>query len=149
MSVTPWCRGQMQTDVFMQASEWFCVLSRFSTCFLGTNEANATWFYCSTPNSECSPILQCVMCFQLIEGNKNAYASVINDLHPPVITRYVRLIPVTVLSTTVCMRVELYGCPWEGRNAQTRGARRVLRLSGLLISAFISSPKCLLRSRDE
>uniref|UniRef100_A0A3Q3LXR6 Discoidin domain-containing receptor 2 n=1 Tax=Labrus bergylta TaxID=56723 RepID=A0A3Q3LXR6_9LABR len=46
-------------------------------------------------------------------ANKNAYASVINDLHPPVITRYVRLIPVTTLSTTVCMRVELYGCPWE------------------------------------
>lgn len=85
------------------------------------------------------------MCFQLIEGNKNAYASVINDLHPPVITRYVRLIPVTVLSTTVCMRVELYGCPWEGRNAQTHRARRVLWLSSLLISAFISSPKCLLR----
>lgn len=50
-----------------------------------------------------------------MEGNKNAYASVINDLHPPIITRYVRLIPVTKLSTTVCMRVELYGCPWEGR----------------------------------
>uniref|UniRef100_A0A4W6G3N1 Discoidin domain-containing receptor 2 n=1 Tax=Lates calcarifer TaxID=8187 RepID=A0A4W6G3N1_LATCA len=49
----------------------------------------------------------------VMEGNKNAYASVINDLHPPVITRYVRLIPVTKLSTTVCMRVELYGCPWD------------------------------------
>ncbi|XP_070820825.1 discoidin domain-containing receptor 2 [Chaetodon trifascialis] len=49
----------------------------------------------------------------VMEGNKNAYASVINDLHPPIITRYVRLIPVTKLSTTVCMRVELYGCPWE------------------------------------
>uniref|UniRef100_A0A8C4H886 Discoidin domain-containing receptor 2 n=1 Tax=Dicentrarchus labrax TaxID=13489 RepID=A0A8C4H886_DICLA len=49
----------------------------------------------------------------VMEGNKNAYTSVINDLHPPIITRYVRLIPVTKLSTTVCMRVELYGCPWE------------------------------------
>lgn len=49
----------------------------------------------------------------VIEGNKNAYASVINDLHPPIITRYVRLIPITILSTTVCMRVELYGCPWD------------------------------------
>lgn len=49
-----------------------------------------------------------------MEGNKNAYTSVINDLHPPVITRHVRLIPVTRLSTTVCMRVELYGCPWDG-----------------------------------
>uniref|UniRef100_A0A8D3B3L8 Discoidin domain-containing receptor 2 n=1 Tax=Scophthalmus maximus TaxID=52904 RepID=A0A8D3B3L8_SCOMX len=49
----------------------------------------------------------------VMEGNKNAYTSVINDLHPPVITRHVRLIPVTRLSTTVCMRVELYGCPWD------------------------------------
>ncbi|XP_069562025.1 discoidin domain-containing receptor 2 isoform X1 [Brachyistius frenatus] len=49
----------------------------------------------------------------VIEGNKNAYTSVINDLHPPIITRYIRLIPVTKLSTTVCMRVELYGCPWD------------------------------------
>lgn len=53
--------------------------------------------------------------FQLIEGNKNTYASVINDLHPPIITRYIRLLPITKLSPTVCMRVELYGCPWEGR----------------------------------
>uniref|UniRef100_A0AAQ5XTU7 Discoidin domain-containing receptor 2 n=1 Tax=Amphiprion ocellaris TaxID=80972 RepID=A0AAQ5XTU7_AMPOC len=49
----------------------------------------------------------------VMEGNKNAYASVINDLHPPIVTRHVRLIPVTKLSTTVCMRVELYGCPWD------------------------------------
>ncbi|XP_077571525.1 discoidin domain-containing receptor 2-like isoform X1 [Stigmatopora nigra] len=48
----------------------------------------------------------------VMEGNKNAYAPVINDLHPPVVTRWVRLIPLTELST-VCMRVELYGCPWE------------------------------------
>ncbi|KAL3062354.1 hypothetical protein OYC64_002210 [Pagothenia borchgrevinki] len=49
----------------------------------------------------------------VMEGNKNAYTSLINDLHPPIITRYVRLIPVPKLSTTVCMRVELYGCLWE------------------------------------
>lgn len=53
--------------------------------------------------------------FQLIDGNVNTYDSVIKDLHPPIITRYIRLLPVTKLSPTVCMRVELYGCPWEGR----------------------------------
>uniref|UniRef100_A0A672GC73 receptor protein-tyrosine kinase n=1 Tax=Salarias fasciatus TaxID=181472 RepID=A0A672GC73_SALFA len=51
---------------------------------------------------------------EVIQGNKNAYESVINDLHPPVIARHVRLIPVTKPSTAVCMRVELYGCPWDG-----------------------------------
>ncbi|XP_054629369.1 discoidin domain-containing receptor 2 isoform X2 [Dunckerocampus dactyliophorus] len=48
----------------------------------------------------------------VMEGNKNAYEPIINDLHPPVVTRWVRLIPLTELST-VCMRAELYGCPWE------------------------------------
>lgn len=48
----------------------------------------------------------------VMDGNKNAYTSVINDLHPPVITRHVRLIPL-ITQSTVCMRVELYGCPWE------------------------------------
>ncbi|XP_030581560.1 discoidin domain-containing receptor 2-like isoform X3 [Archocentrus centrarchus] len=50
---------------------------------------------------------------EVIEGNKDAYTSVFKDLHPPIVTRHVRLLPVTKLSTTVCMRVELYGCPWE------------------------------------
>uniref|UniRef100_A0A3P8R3V2 receptor protein-tyrosine kinase n=1 Tax=Astatotilapia calliptera TaxID=8154 RepID=A0A3P8R3V2_ASTCA len=50
---------------------------------------------------------------EIIEGNKDAYTSVIKDLRPPIVTRYVRLLPVTRLSTTVCMRVELYGCSWD------------------------------------
>ncbi|KAF6716962.1 Discoidin domain-containing receptor 2, partial [Oryzias melastigma] len=49
----------------------------------------------------------------VIEGNKNTYAIVYKELHPSIIARYVRLIPVTEHSSTVCMRVELYGCPWH------------------------------------
>ncbi|XP_061586604.1 discoidin domain-containing receptor 2 isoform X1 [Cololabis saira] len=50
---------------------------------------------------------------EVIPGNDNTYAIVYRDLHPPLIARYVRLMPVTKPSTTVCMRVELYGCPWD------------------------------------
>nr|XP_015222251.1 PREDICTED: discoidin domain-containing receptor 2-like isoform X1 [Lepisosteus oculatus]XP_015222252.1 PREDICTED: discoidin domain-containing receptor 2-like isoform X1 [Lepisosteus oculatus] len=50
---------------------------------------------------------------KVIEGNNNPYDSVIKDLHPPIIARYLRVIPVTNVPTTVCMRVELYGCPWH------------------------------------
>uniref|UniRef100_A0A3Q2UPX1 receptor protein-tyrosine kinase n=1 Tax=Fundulus heteroclitus TaxID=8078 RepID=A0A3Q2UPX1_FUNHE len=32
---------------------------------------------------------------------------------PAIIARYVRVIPITRSPTTVCMRVELYGCSWE------------------------------------
>ncbi|XP_043967825.1 discoidin domain-containing receptor 2-like isoform X2 [Gambusia affinis] len=50
---------------------------------------------------------------EVLEGNKDTYGVFSNDLKPPIIARYVRVIPVTRLSTTVCMRVELYGCPWD------------------------------------
>ncbi|XP_062310050.1 discoidin domain-containing receptor 2 [Osmerus eperlanus] len=50
---------------------------------------------------------------RVVEANANTYASVIKDLHPPIITRFLRLVPFTKVPTTVCMRVELYGCPWH------------------------------------
>ncbi|XP_012992373.1 discoidin domain-containing receptor 2 isoform X1 [Esox lucius] len=50
---------------------------------------------------------------KIMKANDNSYASVIKDLHPPVISRFIRLIPVTQVPNTVCMRVELYGCPWH------------------------------------
>uniref|UniRef100_A0A3P8VPI4 receptor protein-tyrosine kinase n=1 Tax=Cynoglossus semilaevis TaxID=244447 RepID=A0A3P8VPI4_CYNSE len=48
-----------------------------------------------------------------VDANSDAYNHVFKDLHPPIITRHIRLIPSTEVSTTVCMRVELYGCPWD------------------------------------
>uniref|UniRef100_A0A8C7CGH4 receptor protein-tyrosine kinase n=1 Tax=Oncorhynchus kisutch TaxID=8019 RepID=A0A8C7CGH4_ONCKI len=56
-----------------------------------------------------------------MEANDNAYVSVIKDLHPPIISRYIRLIPVTKMPTTVCMRLELYGCPWHGESSSPEG----------------------------
>lgn len=52
---------------------------------------------------------------QIIEGNKNAYDIVLKDLEPPIIARFVRFMPVTDPTASVCMRVELYGCEWLGQ----------------------------------
>ncbi|KAG9277271.1 discoidin domain-containing receptor 2 isoform X1 [Astyanax mexicanus] len=49
---------------------------------------------------------------QVIEGNRNAYDVVLQDLQPPIIARFVRFMPVIDHSMNVCMRVELYGCEW-------------------------------------
>ncbi|XP_038143047.1 discoidin domain-containing receptor 2 isoform X3 [Cyprinodon tularosa] len=49
---------------------------------------------------------------EVLEGNKDTYGVSSNDLKPAIIARFVRVIPVS-RATTVCMRVELYGCPWE------------------------------------
>ncbi|KFW09188.1 Discoidin domain-containing receptor 2, partial [Fulmarus glacialis] len=49
---------------------------------------------------------------QVIQGNIDTYDVVLKDLRPPIIARFVRVIPVTEMPMTVCMRVELYGCVW-------------------------------------
>lgn len=52
----------------------------------------------------------------MIQGNIDTYDVVLKDLRPPIIARYIRVIPVTELPMTVCMRVELYGCMWFGKD---------------------------------
>ncbi|XP_051003760.1 discoidin domain-containing receptor 2 isoform X1 [Acomys russatus] len=49
---------------------------------------------------------------QVLDGNSNPYDVFLKDLEPPIVARFVRLIPVTDHSMSVCMRVELYGCVW-------------------------------------
>ncbi|KAM6296888.1 discoidin domain-containing receptor 2-like [Aegotheles albertisi] len=49
---------------------------------------------------------------KVIQGNIDAYDVVLKDLRPPIIARFIRVIPVTEMPMTVCMRVELYGCVW-------------------------------------
>ncbi|NWR55287.1 DDR2 protein, partial [Bucorvus abyssinicus] len=49
---------------------------------------------------------------KVIQGNIDTYDVVLKDLRPPIIARFVRVIPVTKMPVTVCMRVELYGCVW-------------------------------------
>ncbi|XP_030062824.1 discoidin domain-containing receptor 2 [Microcaecilia unicolor] len=49
---------------------------------------------------------------QVIDGNLNPYATVLKDLEPPIVARFIRFIPVTDHSINVCLRVELYGCVW-------------------------------------
>ncbi|XP_029474022.1 discoidin domain-containing receptor 2 isoform X2 [Rhinatrema bivittatum] len=49
---------------------------------------------------------------QVLEGNANPYDIVLKDLEPPIVARFVRVIPVSDHSMNVCLRVELYGCVW-------------------------------------
>ncbi|KAG9333373.1 hypothetical protein JZ751_012733, partial [Albula glossodonta] len=77
---------------------------------------------------------------KVMEANDNAYASVIKDLHPPIIGRFLRLIPVTKLPTTVCMRVELYGCPWhDGLTSYSSPEGQVMMSPGYPITSLNDS----------
>lgn len=49
----------------------------------------------------------------MIDGNKNTYLESKHELEPPMWASKVRFWPYSYHRRTVCMRVELYGCPWN------------------------------------
>ncbi|XP_021918994.1 discoidin domain-containing receptor 2-like [Zootermopsis nevadensis] len=50
---------------------------------------------------------------KVLSGNTNTYLVVRQELELPFVASRVRFIPYSLHTRTVCMRVELYGCPWE------------------------------------
>lgn len=50
---------------------------------------------------------------KVLTGNTNTYLVVKQRLELPFVATKVRFIPYSEHPRTVCMRVELYGCPWE------------------------------------
>lgn len=50
---------------------------------------------------------------QVIKGSTNTYLESKHELEPPMWASKVRFWPYSYHRRTVCMRVELYGCPWN------------------------------------
>lgn len=50
-----------------------------------------------------------------MSGNENTYDVVLKDLGPPIVARMVRFYPLADRVMSVCLRVELYGCVWDGK----------------------------------
>ncbi|KAF7273017.1 hypothetical protein GWI33_014235 [Rhynchophorus ferrugineus] len=67
---------------------------------------------------------------KVLTGNSNTYLVVRQRLELPFIASRVRFIPYSEHPRTVCMRVELYGCPWE-RDETGIFALRGRRLNGV------------------
>ncbi|KAL3871570.1 hypothetical protein ACJMK2_039561 [Sinanodonta woodiana] len=49
---------------------------------------------------------------EIFEGNSNTYIAELRTVSPPIIGRRIRFIPYSKYPRTVCMRIEVYGCPW-------------------------------------
>ncbi|KAL3871584.1 hypothetical protein ACJMK2_039575 [Sinanodonta woodiana] len=49
---------------------------------------------------------------EVFDGNSNTYITEVRKVSPPIIGKHIRLIPYSRYPRTICMRVELYGCPW-------------------------------------
>ena len=50
----------------------------------------------------------------MINGNSNTYIAEMREISPPILAKRIRFIPYSKIRKTVCLRVELYGCPFEG-----------------------------------
>ncbi|KAK4805472.1 hypothetical protein QYF61_000607 [Mycteria americana] len=50
---------------------------------------------------------------QVIGGNEDPEGVVLKDLAPPPVARALRVYPRAPRAMSVCLRLELYGCPWE------------------------------------
>jgi discoidin domain receptor family protein 2 len=62
-----------------------------------------------------STIFSVSVMLQVIEGNSNTYLGSKRELDPPVWASRIRFLPYSYHRRTVCMRVELYGCYWNGK----------------------------------
>lgn len=60
---------------------------------------------------------------QVILGNRNTYLEAKRELDPPVWASKVRFLPFSYHRRTVCMRVEIYGCYWNGKFLQEGGRK--------------------------
>ena len=52
---------------------------------------------------------------QVIGGNEDPQGVVLKDLSPPLVAVALRVHPRAPRAMSVCLRLELYGCPWDGR----------------------------------
>ena len=53
--------------------------------------------------------------FQILPGNGNTYAVANNTLNPAIFASKIRLVPYSDHPRTVCMRIELVGCLFQGK----------------------------------
>ncbi len=55
-----------------------------------------------------------------MEGNTDTYTGVEHELDPPIVgATHIRIIPFSRHLRTVCLRFELYGCPYDGNISDT------------------------------
>ena len=51
---------------------------------------------------------------EILEGNTNTYIAVKQDLEPVILASKIRFHPYSPHQRTICMRVEVYGCAYDG-----------------------------------
>ncbi|KAK3610982.1 hypothetical protein CHS0354_015099 [Potamilus streckersoni] len=85
---------------------------------------------------------------EIFDGNSNTYIPEVRPVSPSIIGKRIRFIPYSRYPRTVCMRVEVYGCPWldgivayDVRQGERRGMEVDLldfTYDGLIIENYLT-----------
>ena len=59
---------------------------------------------------------KCVTNWKILPGNTNPWLAVVQQLDHPFVAERIRFLPYSHHPRTTCMRVEIYGCQWTGKN---------------------------------
>lgn len=51
---------------------------------------------------------------EVLEGNEDTVTVVRQNLDPPIVAAQIRIVPYSTYPRTMCLRVEFYGCPYNG-----------------------------------
>ena len=65
--------------------------------------------------------------FQILPGNSNTYAGANNTLNPAIFASKIRLIPYSDHPRTVCLRIELVGCIFQGKIHVRQGIKCIYK----------------------
>lgn len=51
---------------------------------------------------------------EVLDGNEDTSTAVRRNLDPPIVASQIRIVPYSTYARTMCLRVEFYGCPYNG-----------------------------------
>lgn len=52
---------------------------------------------------------------EVLDGNEDTVTTVRQNLDPPIVASTIRIVPYSTYARTMCLRVEFYGCPYNGQ----------------------------------
>lgn len=92
------------------------IMLQLVNCSSRTPSVRSLYFFSSGKSTNESNLVTQVsrFLFQVLQGNSNTYIEAKRDLDPPIWASKIRFLPYSEHKRTVCMRVEIYGCYWNG-----------------------------------
>lgn len=112
--------AKLKKKLIGQHCKWTSLLLYWNKipCFIPSEKSNAMKnskkFCCHFTGVDFSVSSNLSLIFQTIPANNDTEHAIRRHLDRAIIARRIRIVPVSNSTRTVCMRVEVFGCPFDG-----------------------------------